>query len=298
MTCVTLSMWTRLWHACAKTSPTFAGQSPPGHSNTWGRLPPGFGRARTRSPCLRGFRSTLQARARGWLRSRARWPTARFWTSPRAGTCTRSRFRQVRPGPERAGRHPDAVEITSVVTCCVEDDRAAVLQHARAGFIERLSGCGVQVPRAQPPEVRPELERLRLMIHAGESERASQELSDELVTPLIGAGRPGELPMALQRHFDACRTRRRPVPFREHGPSSTILSMRERQHNQAREGAVVLVFLHLILIRRQPVRWIDGAAHLSTAVPWNLPRPARGMMAGTDWKPELASGHQASPRVR
>jgi len=64
-------------------------------------------------------------------------------------------LRQVRAGAERVGRDPNEVEITSVVTCCVGDDRQAVLRNARAAFMERLSGSGVHIVRGQPPEVRP-----------------------------------------------------------------------------------------------------------------------------------------------
>ena len=122
-------------------------------------------------------------------------------------------LRQVRAGAERVRRDPDAVDITSVVTCCVGEDRQTVLQNARAAFIERLSGSGAHIMRGQPPEVRPELERLRQMMHAGEAERASEELSDEVVTSLIAAGTPDEVRGALQRHFEAGSTRVLVAPF-------------------------------------------------------------------------------------
>jgi alkanesulfonate monooxygenase SsuD/methylene tetrahydromethanopterin reductase-like flavin-dependent oxidoreductase (luciferase family) len=120
---------------------------------------------------------------------------------------------QVRAGAERAGRDPDAFDITSVVTCCVGDDRHAVLRNARAAFMERLSGSGVHILRGQPPEVRPELERLRQMIHDGQSERASEQLSDDVVTSLIAAGTPNEVRALLQRHLEAGSTRVLVAPF-------------------------------------------------------------------------------------
>jgi alkanesulfonate monooxygenase SsuD/methylene tetrahydromethanopterin reductase-like flavin-dependent oxidoreductase (luciferase family) len=120
---------------------------------------------------------------------------------------------QLRAGAERAGRDLDAIEITSVVTCCVGDDRAALLRDARAAFMERLSGSGVHIVRGQPPDVRPELERLRQLIHAGEPERASEELRDDVVTSLIATGRADEVRMELHRHVEAGSTRVLVAPF-------------------------------------------------------------------------------------
>jgi hypothetical protein len=80
-------------------------------------------------------------------------------------------------------------------------------------FVERLGGFSPQILRGQPPEVRPELERLRQLIHAGEADRARDQLSEEVVTSLIAAGDLEDVRAALQRHLDAGCTRVLVAPF-------------------------------------------------------------------------------------
>jgi len=62
-------------------------------------------------------------------------------------------------GAARAGRDPSKLEITSVVTCRVGKDRAAVLHAARETFMERLGSASKHLFRGQPLAVRDELER-------------------------------------------------------------------------------------------------------------------------------------------
>jgi alkanesulfonate monooxygenase SsuD/methylene tetrahydromethanopterin reductase-like flavin-dependent oxidoreductase (luciferase family) len=107
----------------------------------------------------------------------------------------------------RAHRDINQLQLTAIVTCCVQEDRDIALRDARKTFIGRLRSNPKKVIELRSKEIRGELEMISQLIKGGEIERAAEEISEEIVTDTIAAGTPSEVMETLGRFYAAGCTR-------------------------------------------------------------------------------------------
>lgn len=107
----------------------------------------------------------------------------------------------------RSGRNVDALELSAIVTCCVNEDRALAREHARRSFVARLRSNPKKVIELRPAEHRGELETISGLIALGEIDRAVEEIPDEIVADTIAAGDASDVARALERFREAGCTR-------------------------------------------------------------------------------------------
>jgi alkanesulfonate monooxygenase SsuD/methylene tetrahydromethanopterin reductase-like flavin-dependent oxidoreductase (luciferase family) len=105
-----------------------------------------------------------------------------------------------------AGRDTDALEVTTLVTCCVSDDRNEALDQARSTFAFRIRR-NLGMLDILAPEYHEETRYLHNLIQAGKREQAESEASEELVTQIMNAGSADDVWNGLQKYFDAGCTR-------------------------------------------------------------------------------------------
>ena len=120
---------------------------------------------------------------------------------------------QIQSGAVRAGRDPRAVEITSVVTCCVGDDPDETLGRARRAFVERLGGSAVHIRRGRSAAELEEIDFLKRLVDAGQTEQAIEAANPDLVGRLIATGSPNEVWRLVQEHYAAGCTRVLLAPY-------------------------------------------------------------------------------------
>jgi alkanesulfonate monooxygenase SsuD/methylene tetrahydromethanopterin reductase-like flavin-dependent oxidoreductase (luciferase family) len=111
-----------------------------------------------------------------------------------------------------AGRDPDELEVTALVTCCVADDREEAINQARQTFCFRIRR-GLGMLDILAPEYHEETRYLHNLIQEGKRAQAEQEASEELVTQIMNAGSADDVWAGLQRYFDAGCTRVVTVAF-------------------------------------------------------------------------------------
>jgi alkanesulfonate monooxygenase SsuD/methylene tetrahydromethanopterin reductase-like flavin-dependent oxidoreductase (luciferase family) len=111
-----------------------------------------------------------------------------------------------RASARAAGRDADALELTALVTCVVDDDPGAALASARAMVAHRLRH-GLKLLDTQPARRHEEIRRVHELMLAGDRERAAAEVSEDLARSLVVAGGPDEVGAGLRRYLDAGCTR-------------------------------------------------------------------------------------------
>ena len=113
---------------------------------------------------------------------------------------------QFRSSAEQAGRDPDQLELTALVTCCIADDPDEALRWARSMLVHRLRRS-LKMLDTQPEERHEEIRRLHSLMLAGRREEAAASASEELVRSVIAAGAPGQVAAAIGRYAEAGCTR-------------------------------------------------------------------------------------------
>jgi 5,10-methylenetetrahydromethanopterin reductase len=106
-----------------------------------------------------------------------------------------------------AGRDPDALELTALVTCCVADDRDEALRLARGMVAYRLRNSPTKFLETQPPERHAEAQYVHELIRAGRHDEALDVMSAELVGALVVAGTARDVVAGLDRYAAAGCTR-------------------------------------------------------------------------------------------
>jgi alkanesulfonate monooxygenase SsuD/methylene tetrahydromethanopterin reductase-like flavin-dependent oxidoreductase (luciferase family) len=101
-----------------------------------------------------------------------------------------------------AGRNPDDLEITALVTCCVSDDREEALAQARSTFIYRIRR-GLRMLEHQPERYHQEIRYLYGLIQDGKADQAAREASEPLVSTVMNAGNADDVWAGIQRYFSA-----------------------------------------------------------------------------------------------
>lgn len=124
-----------------------------------------------------------------------------------------------------AGRHVENLELTAIVTCCVNDDRDAALRDARKVFIERLRSNPKKIMALRPGTFQEELSAMSAMIVEGNVEQAIEEISEELVVDTIAAGGRDEVMKTIERFYGAGCTRVL-VAIYPRTPASVLQAMR------------------------------------------------------------------------
>jgi alkanesulfonate monooxygenase SsuD/methylene tetrahydromethanopterin reductase-like flavin-dependent oxidoreductase (luciferase family) len=113
---------------------------------------------------------------------------------------------RLRDDARSAGRNPDAIELTTLVTCCVDDDRERAISAARRTFVYRIRNT-TRLSEVLPGEHREEVEYLHRLVRSGRRDQAEAEASEALVTTIVNAGSPREVWGGLQRYGEAGCTR-------------------------------------------------------------------------------------------
>jgi 5,10-methylenetetrahydromethanopterin reductase len=113
---------------------------------------------------------------------------------------------QLRSSAAAAGRDPDALELTALVTCCVSDDGEAALGHARAMVAHRLRHS-LKMLDTQPMHRHDEIRQVHALMQAGEGERAESAVSEELARSIVVVGPRAEIHRGIDRYFAAGCTR-------------------------------------------------------------------------------------------
>lgn len=106
-------------------------------------------------------------------------------------------------GARKAGKDANNLELIAIVTCCVADDRAEALAHARSTFMQRFRSNPDRMIETEPPEFRDELLALKDSLEHGAAERAQQELSEPLVTSFVAVSNGKDIWSILNRYFAA-----------------------------------------------------------------------------------------------
>jgi len=107
----------------------------------------------------------------------------------------------------RAGRDVGALELSVIVTCCVNEDRRVALRDARTAFVGRLKSNPKKVIELRPKDHQDELKRIAGLIEQNQLDRAIAEIPDEIVTDTIAAGDVTDVARALGNFRDAGCTR-------------------------------------------------------------------------------------------
>lgn len=105
-----------------------------------------------------------------------------------------------RSSAAKAGRDPDALELTALVTCCVSDDLEEAMAFGRGMVAYRLRNSPTKMLETQPEQRHDEIRRVHELIRAGQRDRAMAEMSDGLVASLVVAGTPADVIAGLDRY--------------------------------------------------------------------------------------------------
>ncbi len=122
---------------------------------------------------------------------------------------------------QRAGRNVGALELSAIVTCCVNADREVALRDARAAFVGRLRSNPAKVIELRPTDHQVELRRIAAMIAGNQFDRAIEEIPDEIVTDTIAAGNVADAQIVLGN-------------FRAAGCTRVLVSAYPRTESQVR----------------------------------------------------------------
>lgn len=112
-----------------------------------------------------------------------------------------------RSSAANAGRDPDALELTALVTCCVSNDRDEARALGRAMVAYRLRNSPTKMLETQPPHRHDEIRHVHELIRAGKRDQAIEEASDDLVGSIVVAGTPADVIGGLERYAAAGCTR-------------------------------------------------------------------------------------------
>ena len=113
----------------------------------------------------------------------------------------------------KAGRNIADLELTAIVTCCLNDDREQALIDARKNFIERLQRNPSKMTELRSRDFRDELETASELIGAGKLEEAADGLPEEIVTDTVALGPLQDVQCAIDRFFAAGCTRVLVAPY-------------------------------------------------------------------------------------
>jgi alkanesulfonate monooxygenase SsuD/methylene tetrahydromethanopterin reductase-like flavin-dependent oxidoreductase (luciferase family) len=113
----------------------------------------------------------------------------------------------------KAGRHVQDLELTAIVTCCLNDDRDQALLDARRNFIARLQRNPTKVIELRPVEYRDELSFMAALIAEGKGERAIEEISEEIVADTIAFGSVHDVQSSIDSFFAAGCSRVLVAPY-------------------------------------------------------------------------------------
>jgi alkanesulfonate monooxygenase SsuD/methylene tetrahydromethanopterin reductase-like flavin-dependent oxidoreductase (luciferase family) len=105
-----------------------------------------------------------------------------------------------------AGRDPETLDFTVIVTCCLTDDRDAALRNARAAFIERVERNPEQRLATRTGVEREEVQHLSELIKAGHRDRALEEVSESLITSTVALGNAADVKATVERFYAAGAT--------------------------------------------------------------------------------------------
>jgi alkanesulfonate monooxygenase SsuD/methylene tetrahydromethanopterin reductase-like flavin-dependent oxidoreductase (luciferase family) len=111
-----------------------------------------------------------------------------------------------RTSARAAGRDADALELTALVTCVVDNDPAAAVASARVMVAHRLRQS-LKMLDTQPAQRHDEIRRVHELMLAGEREHAAEEVSEDLARSLVVAGGRDEVEAGVRRYLDAGCTR-------------------------------------------------------------------------------------------
>lgn len=111
-----------------------------------------------------------------------------------------------RAAARAAGRDPDGLDVTSLVTCVVAEDPAAGLRQARAMVAHRLR-ASTRMVDTQPAHRHEEILAIHARMLAGDRDRAEALVSEELARSLVTFGTAEEIAAGIDRHFAAGATR-------------------------------------------------------------------------------------------
>ncbi|MBM4261524.1 MAG: LLM class flavin-dependent oxidoreductase [Deltaproteobacteria bacterium] len=120
---------------------------------------------------------------------------------------------QFRDAARKAGRNPDALELTAITTCCANDNRAEALSHARATFMQRFRSNPDRMIGTQSPKFHDELRELKDLVERGETKRAQEQISEGLATTFVAAGSGADIRKTIDEYFSAGCTRVIVAPF-------------------------------------------------------------------------------------
>jgi len=110
-------------------------------------------------------------------------------------------------GARNAGRDPSRLELTAIVTCCIDDDPDLALARAKDTFLWRQSMNAERLRKTFAPEFHEELTHLAALAAGGKLEQAKQEASPELVTSVIANGSADQVWRQVGKYFEAGCTR-------------------------------------------------------------------------------------------
>jgi alkanesulfonate monooxygenase SsuD/methylene tetrahydromethanopterin reductase-like flavin-dependent oxidoreductase (luciferase family) len=111
-----------------------------------------------------------------------------------------------RSAAREAGRDPEGLEVTALVTCVVADDPASGLEQARAMVAHRLRASPRMID-TQPAHRHPEIRAVHALMLSGDREAAAAAVSKELVQSLVVYGSSADLAAGLDRYLTAGATR-------------------------------------------------------------------------------------------
>lgn len=106
-----------------------------------------------------------------------------------------------------AGRDPKTLDLTVMVTCCLNKEREKALALARTAFVRRVSVSPQKMTDMRTGKEKEELLRICELIDAGEQAKAIQEISESLVTSTFAVGDADDIRQAVERFYDAGATR-------------------------------------------------------------------------------------------
>ncbi|HEX5040917.1 MAG TPA: LLM class flavin-dependent oxidoreductase [Candidatus Limnocylindria bacterium] len=105
-----------------------------------------------------------------------------------------------------AGRDPDALEVTALVTCSLAHDPAVALDQARAMVAHRLR-ASLKMLDTQPAHRHEEIRHVHGLMQAGDRHAATAAVGEGLARSIVVAGGPTDIDAGLDRYFGAGATR-------------------------------------------------------------------------------------------
>lgn len=112
----------------------------------------------------------------------------------------------LRESATAAGRDPERLELTALVTCCVTDDASQALAQARGMLVHRLRHS-LKMLDTQPKHRHAEIRRLHGLMQAGRRAEAAATADEELARSIVCAGTGRDVRDGIGRYRDAGCTR-------------------------------------------------------------------------------------------